>query len=1138
MAPRFFSSSSSSSSHSRDAPTPAKQRALSPASSRSNLRDPPPPPPAQPRQFVDARAHPYGGLVASVTTTQDDDEECPVCCEALALRLPGEKPHIVPSCGHRLHEVCFEAVYGSVARAKMRGVSVGLCGICRKDMKLGDDGGGGGAKKNKLAALHGDLGPAGGMDSHKMRSVSNRTLARDDDDDENYAQDLQADDDLVQLPPASVLATTLAPPPGAGYRASTNTSSTGSTLTAGRRGSADTMKAGSSNSSGGRGAAGSVVDSVVSPVIIVRSEHSSMPRSSGNKPQHLTCMVTVEMPPRWPIAPLQPSAIQEEPLPAVPERRIGSYERRQSLAPTTMSDPTGGNRPSSPTPSSVYSAYAYGSTQAMAADPLAPIVADLQARMADWKGHSLEDFGILKLFSTLSVRKDQSTREFIVYLFEEAILCVADDKKKGLAGKIVDGISGGSDAKLRLKGRVYARHIRAVVDSSTEDDLSLTVKMSDDALDEFCMCFNDRATHETWRAQIEAIVSAHQTPATLPPPPPAPSSGMGRDSGSSNGLSRSAGSIHSTELGSESSRSAAHSSAFSGYTRTTATSAPLSSTIHEEEDGESKRYSYDNVSSYSDPYPREHSYPLYRQPTSGSAAHVAAAMRAASNYTPLDLMLILSVPTSGLNNLKLSIIRNTLDFLVHNSGPRTRLSLVTYSVGDGLRGSLHKTPFIALGTEEGRARFNAVIDEIGSDGEGVLMEHKEDRVSVVTAVNVALDIILQRKAKSALTGVVLMNDGPDGTQKQQMDLVKVRAEAAKVPIHTIGWGRSQDPQSLWLLSNSTGGSHTFCKGFYELKDTIVGVVGGFFSIAATHLHVHISVPERRWFQIRKVTGTSKAIVSADGKDADIDLGELRFGERRDLIVEVEMTLGDSFTQKTYHEGPENTQTFNTATDAFFLDQVGINPTDFSPQSHFYEETLYDDLPDEVPLFEVNAAYKDPAAGKTISRLRQSPCLLTINLTPPSTSTAPRPTSSPEIVRRRMELLCTDMIARSLLYMSRRQDQLAQRLLSDTKRIIATIMDTLAPTAANPARRRSSYMSAHSVAYATLRALQEDVSSIMEATYDRSLFDGCHRFIAAQHAVILRSQQAWTSHTAVERLFFTADMSRRFVELSKQYISQR
>lgn len=44
-----------------------------------------------------------------VVSNQDADAEddCPVCLEPLSFsfRLPGEKPHIVPECGHALHEV-------------------------------------------------------------------------------------------------------------------------------------------------------------------------------------------------------------------------------------------------------------------------------------------------------------------------------------------------------------------------------------------------------------------------------------------------------------------------------------------------------------------------------------------------------------------------------------------------------------------------------------------------------------------------------------------------------------------------------------------------------------------------------------------------------------------------------------------------------------------------------------------------------------------------------------------------------------------------------------------------------------------------------------------------------------------------
>lgn len=45
--------------------------------------------------------------VVSNRDSNDTEDECPVCLEPLSFsfRLPGEKPHIVPECGHALHEV-------------------------------------------------------------------------------------------------------------------------------------------------------------------------------------------------------------------------------------------------------------------------------------------------------------------------------------------------------------------------------------------------------------------------------------------------------------------------------------------------------------------------------------------------------------------------------------------------------------------------------------------------------------------------------------------------------------------------------------------------------------------------------------------------------------------------------------------------------------------------------------------------------------------------------------------------------------------------------------------------------------------------------------------------------------------------
>jgi len=969
--------------------------------------------------------------------------------------------------------------------------------------------------------------------SHKMHSLSKGTI----NDADTNRHDPAQDDDLVQFPTFGSVTSGLTSLPERIRSTYSGGSSAGSTVTGNsRRGSDHTAKALSSSSRGilGPSLTSNQVMELVKPIITVRAEQPTVERTSDpDKKQHLTCMVTIEMPSKWPTPKahvqqssgslLSPRSSNSD-LRGAQRDRTHSYSSHVSHASGSTQRPVSqstsshslGGRPSSP--NSVYSSFSHAQT-APAVNPYAAVVDDLQSRMADWKGHSPDEFGLLKLYDFLHVRKETNVREFLVYLFEEAILCVADDKRKG----------GQNEGKLRLKGRVYVRHIRSVVDSSSDDELSLTINMSEDALEEFVMTFADRSSLETWRHQIDALLAHHRThgsPRSVPPP--APSSGFARappmiQSGSGESMF---GSDYSVGSGS----SMTHSSGFSGYTRTTTSSAPHPSTIHEDKAIDEFGTPLSPYSGYS------HSTTSSSYPTFHSSVPLSPR-----DFTPLDLMLIMALPDpTGPSRLKMGIIKSSLDFILQSVGPRTRVSIVAFSAGEGPRGTLRKTPFIALGKAEGRRRLEQAVAELGGAADECksLIDHKEDRVNVVTAVNLALDILLQRKAKSALTGVVLMNDARDPVQKQQMDLVMARAEAANVPIHAVGWGKSHDPTSLWVLSNHTGGTYTFLREFYDLRDGLAGIVGGILSIAASNVKLHISVPESRWVRIRKVAGATHAIVSSEGKDVDINIGELRFGERKDLLVEIEMSLA-GYGQPRGGSRHHHNASVSTATDAFFLNKVGLDPLaleDYSNAS-FYEDE-YDGLPDEIPLFEVNAAYRDPAASKNVSRLHHSPCLLTISVVPgaPSPGSRKPPAgAAPDIVRRRMELLTSDMLSRALLLMTRRNDVQAERLLRETARIIATIAGSLSGV---PSARGRSISGVEEAARATLQGCAEDVQAVLEGCLQRDQFDSHIRNLAAQQAVVLRDQRAWTPRTATERRFWQADNSIYLVALSQQWVSSR
>jgi hypothetical protein len=89
--------------------------------------------------------HPYAAMpppppLAASHDTLDDEQECPVCLEPLSFsfRLPGEKPHVVPECGHSLHEVSTQIarISHSVISPSCRPVSLPFMVLCLPNRSL------------------------------------------------------------------------------------------------------------------------------------------------------------------------------------------------------------------------------------------------------------------------------------------------------------------------------------------------------------------------------------------------------------------------------------------------------------------------------------------------------------------------------------------------------------------------------------------------------------------------------------------------------------------------------------------------------------------------------------------------------------------------------------------------------------------------------------------------------------------------------------------------------------------------------------------------------------------------------------------------------------------------------------------
>ncbi|KAH9050904.1 Pleckstrin homology domain-containing protein [Lactarius deliciosus] len=871
---------------------------------------------------------------------------------------------------------------------------------------------------------------------------------------------------------------------------------------------------------------------VVTPSIQVLPEFSSLTRNT-EPTQALTCIVVVELPGKRssghvPGPVIDPYATHNVPELATVRRRQPSPGPGSTMSPT---DPFHENQTARDMPYPM-------SLQSQEDSPFVAITEDLRNRIIDWKGHPLSGLGPLQMYDLLSVRRDALVREFYVYLFKEAIICVAEEKKRNPWTIPLKRIGGGppqSKSVLRLKGRIYIKHIRQVTDTSVQGELSLTIDMEDERLDSFILIFKDRSSLETWRVNVQSLVALVQRPRPEPDRAPLDMEEFGGSAKAARMLSGSTGTSASTAES-----SLLHSSGRSTLSSYTSHGGSvMNHGYHSGATGKLTPLQEDETPSHYS------SGPLYAPHMSAGPSNSLTPLP----HPPLDLILVISLPTvhalPSTAALKLRVIKTSLDFILASLGPRDRLSFVTFEVGAG--GAVRKTPFLSPGRTQSRARLGKFIDEIGFrpeegqtfEDEFVVRGSKEEKTDVVTAVNHGLDVVLQRKSRNPVAGMVLVSDAADSTRRAQMDLVLARAEAANVPIHSFGYGRSHDPASLWLMSNHTGGTYTFVSDWYDLRSCLAGCIGGMLSIGSMNMKLHMKIVDGNRFRVRKVSGGPSSIVSSDGRNVDVELGELRYGERKEMLVELELDNSDAVrngNSRGAYRAMSATERFNQS---LGLDALGID--DVADLT----DGMMDRMIDEVPVIEVDGAFYDPAAGKHVSRLAH-PVLLTVTLLPTGGSNSParQPTgrSDTVIVRRRMELLASDMITRALVLVSRKNYPAAQKIMNETKRIVHTVLQQISQSLPPPtstggmARNRKEQLTLASVR--VLQAILQDMQFLSDALEENvELFAHDQRNFGAQQAMILRDQKSWTGRSATERVFWTTDNSIELVSRSNDWLAR-
>jgi hypothetical protein len=228
------------------------------------------------------------------------------------------------------------------------------------------------------------------------------------------------------------------------------------------------------------------------------------------------------------------------------------------------------------------------------------------------------------------------------------------------------------------------------------------------------------------------------------------------------------------------------------------------------------------------------------------------------------------------------------------------------------------------------------------------------------------------------------------------------------------------------LSTRTKASYTYVKDWMMLRECLAGVFGSLQSTSHQNVKLKLRLPEGSPAKFVKISGALHYTKRATGKDAEAALGDLRYGDKRDILVQL-VIASDNTTQEQLPHDPWETIVSG-------LEALG-GSLDAEDQRSLSVE--------EVPLIQADLVYGDLQRDGAVAQLPR-PSLLAITMLPVGSrvksQSITRPASPPipphpSVVQRRMELLTSDMLTRALTLVTRGQHERAQHLLTETKSIL-------------------------------------------------------------------------------------------------------
>lgn len=259
---------------------------------------------------------------------------------------------------------------------------------------------------------------------------------------------------------------------------------------------------------------------------------------------------------------------------------------------------------------------------------------------------------------------------------------------------------------------------------------------------------------------------------------------------------------------------------------------------------------------------------------------------------PTDIVCVLDVSGSMSCNGKIDHVKSAVEFIIANSDPRDRLSIVTFN------SSASRVLPLRRMTNEGKDEANMSRTRLYASG----------GTSIASGLDMALQVLEQRRQRNKVSAILLLTDGQDGSTRPRLPVLLARAREESCAVYAFGFGSDHDAVLMAEVSEQAKTPFTYVEDTENLQDIFAGAVGGLTSVVAQNVELTLTcqVPLKQLhtpFPVQR---------DADGQRATVRIPDIFAGETRDVLVELEVpaagnagldTLFDSHLQyRDLHRG--------------------------------------------------------------------------------------------------------------------------------------------------------------------------------------------------------------------------------------------